>query len=40
MGQDMIKLAVIISIVVSTLIMTLYDLTGIGFNVIDFLTIR
>ena len=40
MGQDMIKLAVIISIVVSTLIITLYDLTGIGFNVIDFLTIR
>ncbi len=40
MGQDMIKLAVIVSIILSTLIMTVYDLTGIGFNVIDFLTIR
>ena len=40
MGQDMIKLAVIVSIILSTLIMTVYDLTGIGFNVTDFLTIR
>ena len=40
MGQDMIKLAVIVSIILSTLIMTIYDLTGIGFNVTDFLTIR
>ena len=40
MGQDMIKLAVIVSIILSTLIMTFYDLTGIGFNVTDFLTIR
>ena len=39
-GQDMIKLAVIFSIVLSTLIMTLYELTGVGFNVTNFLTIR
>jgi len=40
MGQDMIKLAVIVSIILSMVIMTIYDLTGIGFNVTDFLTIR
>ena len=39
-GQDMIKLAVIASIVLSTLIMTFYELTGVGFNVTNFLTIR
>ena len=39
-GQDMIKLAVIASIIFSTLMMTLYDSTGIGFNMIEFLTIR
>ena len=39
-GQDMIKLAVIVSIILSTLIMTFYELTGIGFNVTNFLTIR
>ena len=39
-GQDMIKVAVIMSIILSTLIMTSYELTGFGFNVTDFLTIR
>ena len=29
-----------VSIILSTLIMTIYDITGIGFNVTDFLTIR
>jgi len=39
-GQDMIKLAVIGTIIFSTLIMILYESTGIGFNVTNFLTIR
>ena len=39
-GQDMIKLAVIMSIIFSILMMAVYESTGIGFNVTEFLTIR
>jgi hypothetical protein len=39
-GQDMIKLVVISVIVFSATIMTIYESTGIGFNIIDYLTIR
>lgn len=39
-GQDMIKLAVIVSIIFSILMMAVYESTGIGFNVTEFLTIR
>ena len=36
----MIKLVVISTIVLSAIIMTIYESTGIGFNIIDYLTIR
>ena len=39
-GQDMIKLTVIVSIILSILMMVLYESTGFGFDVINFLTIR
>ena len=39
-GQDMIKLAVIGSIIFSTLMMILFESTGIGFDITEFLTIR
>tara|TARA_X000001036_G_C20669218_1_gene801838 strand:- start:1808 stop:2569 length:762 start_codon:yes stop_codon:yes gene_type:complete len=39
-GQDMIKLTVIASIIFSILMMALYESTGLGFDVIKFLTIR
>ena len=39
-GQDMIKLVVISVIVISAIIMTVYESTGIGFNIIKYLTIR
>ena len=39
-GQDMIKAAVIVTIIFSIIIMTLYDNTGIGFDVSKLLTIR
>ena len=39
-GQDMIKAAVIATIIFSIIIMTLYDNTGIGFDVSQLLTIR
>ena len=39
-GQDMIKLTVIASIIFSILMMALYESTGLGFDVINFLTIR
>ena len=39
-GQDMIKLTVIVSIILSILMMVLYEATGFGFDVINFLTIR
>ena len=39
-GQDMIKLTVIVSIILSILMIVLYESTGLGFDVINFLTIR
>ena len=39
-GQDMIKLVVISVIVISAIIMTVHESTGIGFNIIKYLTIR
>ena len=39
-GQDMIKLTVIASIIFSILMMVLYESTGLGFDVTNFLTIR
>ena len=39
-GQDMIKLTVIASIIFSILMMALYESTGLGFDVTNFLTIR
>ena len=39
-GQDMIKAAVIVTIIFSIIIMTLHDNTGIGFDVSKLLTIR
>ena len=39
-GQDMIKLAVIGTIIFSTLMMILFESTGIGFDITEFLTIR
>jgi hypothetical protein len=39
-GQDMIKLVIISVIVFSAIIMTIYESTGIGFNIIKYLTIR
>ena len=39
-GQDMIKIAVIVTIIISTGLMVLYGNTGIGFDVSKYLTIR
>ena len=39
-GQDMIKLAVIAVMVISTMLMVLYESTGFGFNISEYLTIR
>ena len=39
-GQDMIKLFVIAAIVLSTILMILFETAGIGINISDFLTIR
>ena len=39
-GQDMIKVAIIVVIILSTIIMTMYENFGIGFNVIELLTVR
>ena len=39
-GQDMIKLAVIAVMVISTMLMILYESTGFGFNISEYLTIR
>tara|TARA_S200000501_G_scaffold239316_2_gene224229 strand:+ start:2609 stop:3472 length:864 start_codon:yes stop_codon:yes gene_type:complete len=39
-GQDMIKLAVIAVMVISTILMILYETTGFGFNISKYLTIR
>ena len=39
-GQDMIKLAVIAVMVISTILMVLYESTGFGFNISEYLTIR
>ena len=39
-GQDMIKLAVIAAMVISTILMVLYESTGFGFNISEYLTIR
>ena len=39
-GQDMIKLFVIAAIVLSTILMILFETAGVGINISDFLTIR
>ena len=39
-GQDMIKLAVIAAMILSTILMILYESTGFGFNISEYLTIR
>ena len=39
-GQDMIKLAVIAVMIISTMLMVLYEFTGFGFNISEYLTIR
>tara|TARA_A100001015_G_scaffold317030_1_gene432872 strand:+ start:434 stop:1297 length:864 start_codon:yes stop_codon:yes gene_type:complete len=39
-GQDMIKLAVIAVMIISTMLMVLYESTGFGFNISEYLTIR
>ena len=39
-GQDMIKLAVIAVMIISTILMVLYESTGFGFNISEYLTIR
>jgi hypothetical protein len=39
-GQDMIKVAVIVTIIISTVLMVIYGNTGIGFDVSKILTIR
>ena len=39
-GQDMIKVAIIAVILLSTIVMTMYENFGIGFDVIKLLTIR
>ena len=39
-GQDMIKLVVIAVMVISTMLMVLYESTGFGFNISEYLTIR
>ena len=39
-GQDMIKLVVISVIVLSAIMMTIFESTGIGFNILEYLTIR
>ena len=36
----MIKVAIIVVIILSTIIMTMYENFGIGFNVIELLTVR
>ena len=39
-GQDMIKLVIITAIVISTILMILFETVGVGINISDFLTIR
>ena len=39
-GQDMIKLVVISVIVLSAFMMTIFESTGFGFNILEYLTIR
>ena len=39
-GQDLIKIAVIVTIIISAGLMVLYGITGIGFDVSKYLTIR
>ena len=39
-GQDMIKLVVISVIVLSAIMMTIFESNGIGFNITEYLTIR
>jgi len=39
-GQDMIKLAVIAVMILSTILMVLYESIGFGFNISEYLTIR
>jgi hypothetical protein len=39
-GQDMIKLVVIAIIVFSMVMMTIFESTGFGFNILEYLTIR
>jgi hypothetical protein len=39
-GQDMIKLTVIAVMIISTILMVLYESTGFGFNISEYLTIR